>query len=333
MNLTSPDILAESLAIETDGGLPLEPEPFYNCSAVLSVGMRKFEAHLQLESNLFPGAKAAIPIRFAEASEASKFFTEGTEFSISDRGYRVKARVSKVYDKSRNTSVSESVGSQVDASHQVMPSERFIVYFDSKAYIRKQLRNVIVGVAFFGAIFFIAWMNHKVFPEFIVVSFFALPPVIVFLDFLSHLAHHREYMGDDDAKKEYLEFNALGVKAFHESSFSWDSISSVELVEGTVHVRGGKVSWLLLIFKDGKPLSELAAREFDRLTLDNPWVKAYAKSKYPVLKENNFVSLRVAGGDNLASNLTVCDAKIEFWARRYFSFAKAGEHKSNVPAA
>ena len=201
------------------------------------------------------------------------------------------------------------------------PSGRFAVYFDDKAYIRKQIRNVIIGVACFGAFFLVQWMNHKIYPRFFVAGFLALPPVVILLDFLSHLAHHREYMGDDDAKKAYLVFDAHGVEVFHASSFSWDSIASVALITAAARGRGGKTSWLLLMFKDGEPLSRLTRRQSDRLTVDNSWVGVVAEKEYPVLKEENFVALRVAGGDALSSNLTASATEIEVRARKYLASA------------
>ena len=215
------------------------------------------------------------------------------------------------------------IKSMGNRNHQgTLPSGTFIVYFDDQAYMWKLARNIVVTEILVGVFFLIAWMNHKIFPRFIAVSLLAFPVVILLLSFLSHRAHDRDYIGSGGKKKKYLECTAEGIRFFEGSMIAWKSISSVKVVTAAASGRGGKTSWILLKFSDDRAMSSFSSEELRKLTSDNAWIKGFTKYKDPILSENNFIAVVVAGEDSVSANLTASVMQIESTAERFHAHAR-----------
>jgi hypothetical protein len=166
MKLKSPHILAEVVSIATMDGRGLEPESFDKFSAVLSIGSRNFAAHLRLESNLIPGTTTTIPIIFDDSVAASELFIEGAEFSIADRGYNGKGRVTKVLPVVQ-TPASIEIPDAIDQVNIAAPEESL-----SKSARAKNIANaahILVMVIF-------AWAFIYPRPYYPLVLFFLLLP-------------------------------------------------------------------------------------------------------------------------------------------------------------
>jgi hypothetical protein len=126
------------------------------------------------------------------------------------------------------------------------------------------------------------------------------------LNTLSELWHHWPYSMWAADRRSVLQMDAAGITLLGESTFAWSEIAEVRSVTVPWRMRGGRVTFLILVLTDVRARFRHPGEPVEQLQRDNDDILRKTAGQGMDLHEHGFLSLAIAdtGGASLASHLS-----------------------------